>query len=247
MPLDAIICDWNGTIIEYRDEKPVLESIATDLFKASIPLHPLRIARILKARMELESLYRESHREAGFDFVKEMFRVFNEKIVNGMPVSFIRHSVDRYASKPQTQARLDHRILQPIKEAHQAGKTTGIFSAGYRYGIERILTFSGYRECFDFCEADDLKEENSTVVEFRLNIYGNKPRLLQELLRNRHLDVRRVAYLGDSADDAGCFEIVGYPVVPFLASEGLKQEFARKYKAFVPKDEKALSDYFKRV
>ncbi len=40
MACHAIICDWNGTVIEYRDEKPILESIATDLFKASIPFHP---------------------------------------------------------------------------------------------------------------------------------------------------------------------------------------------------------------
>jgi hydroxymethylpyrimidine pyrophosphatase-like HAD family hydrolase len=54
-----------------------------------------------------------------------------------------------------------------------------------------------------------------------------------------------VAYLGDSEDDEGCFEIVGHPVAAFLAPDELKQRFALKYKAFVPKDEKDLADYLK--
>ena len=47
MAFDGIICDWNGTLIEYRDEKPILERVARDLFKASIPFHPFRAFYIL--------------------------------------------------------------------------------------------------------------------------------------------------------------------------------------------------------
>ena len=247
MPCEAIICDWNGTIIEYRDEKPILKSIAIGFFKDAIPFHPLRIVRILRAQQELERLYRERRREGDFDFVREMFRVFNEKIVGGVPVSVVCRSVDRYAAEPQTQAKLDHRILRPIGEAHQAGKVTGIFSAGYRYGIERILTVAGFHQDFDFYEADDLKQENGRVVKFALNIYKNKPRLLTDLLRRRNMDANRVAYLGDSEDDEGCFEIVKYPIVPFLASEEVKQRYVQEYQAFVPDSEKDLSDYIRKA
>ena len=244
MTCHAIICDWNGTVIEYRDEKPILESIATDLFKACIPFHPIRMVRVLKARGELETLYREGCHETEFDFVREMFRIYNESVIRGLPLSFIHRSVAKYARRRQTQARLDHRVLRPIKECHQIGKTIGIFSAGYKYGIERILMVAGYKEHFDFCEAGDLKEEGGRAIEFELNIYKNKPRLLLELLRVRNMDESMVAYVGDSEDDEGCFEMVRYPVVAFLAAEELKERYAQKYKAFVPRDERELAHYF---
>jgi len=243
MPCDAVICDWNGTLIAYRTERPILEGVAVDVFKASIPFHPFRMARILKARRELETLYREGRRDAELDFVREMFRIYNERIINGVPVSIIRRSIDKHANEQQTQAKLDHRILRPIKECHQAGKTTGIFSAGYKYGIERILAVAGYDRYFDFYEADQLREDDGRAVEFALDIYKRKPTLLLELLRDRGIDASRVAYLGDSEDDEGCFKIVGYPVLAFLAPEELKESYAQKYNAFVPANEKDLVNY----
>jgi len=243
MPPDVIICDWNGTLIEYRDERPVLENTARDMFKASFPFHPFRMARILKARKELEELYRKGGGDAETDFTRELFRIYNERIIKGVPVPVILRSIERYARKRQTQAKLEYRVLRPIRECHQAGKTTGIFSAGYGQGIERILAAAGYAECFDFIEADKLKENKGKAIEFGLNIYKKKPPLLLKLLQEKNIDARRVAYLGDSEDDEGCFEIVGYPVVAFLAPDEIKQKFARKYKAFVPKDEKDLADY----
>jgi len=243
MPLDFIICDWNGTLIEYRDERPVLDNTARAIFKASFPFHPLRMARILKARRKLEELYRAGGRDAESDFIRELFRIYNERIIKGVPISWVLRSIEDYAHKPQTQAKLEYRVLRPIKECHQAGKATGIFSAGYRHGIERILAAAGYAESFDFIEADKLKENKGKAIEFGLNIYKKKPPLLLKLLQDKNIDDSRVAYLGDSEDDEGCFEIVGYPVVAFLAPDELKQRFARKYKAFVPKDEKDLTDY----
>lgn len=247
MACDALICDWNGTLIEYRDERHLLENIARDLFRAYIPFHPLRMVRILRAKRKLEMLYRERRRDAEFDFVREMFKVYNEKIINGSSASFIYHSIDRYAGEEQIQAKLDHRVLRLIKEYHELGKTTGIFSAGYLYGIRKILAVAGYSQYFDFYEADHLKEDNGLVTEFGLNIYQNKPRLLVKLLSDRNLDASRVAYIGDSEGDEGCFEIVRYPVIAFLAPDELKERYAQKYKAFVPRDEMDLVDYLRHV
>jgi phosphoglycolate phosphatase-like HAD superfamily hydrolase len=245
MPPDFIICDWNGTLIEYPDERPVLENTARDVFKASFPFHPLRMARIFRARRELEELYKRGRSNAEADFIRALFRVYNERIIEGVPVSLILHSIQKYARKPQTQAKLEHRVLRPIRECHQAGKTTGIFSAGYGYGIERILAAAEYAECFDFIEADKLKANRGEAIGFGLNIYKKKAPLLLKLLKERNIDASKVAYLGDSEDDEGCFEIVGYPVVAFLAPDELKQRFALKYRAFVPKDEKDLANYLK--
>jgi len=246
MPCDAIISDWNGTILGHRDEKPILTSIAVGVFRASVPFHPLRLVLILKARRELENLYHERRREGDFDYVTEMFKVFNGRIIHGAPVSVIHRTVERYAAEPQTQAMLDQRVLRPIREAHQAGKVTGVFSAGYCHGIESILMVAGFHGDFDFYQADGLRENDGRAVEFTLNIYRNKPRLLADLLRQRNLEASRVAYLGDSEDDEGCFELVKYPVVSFLAPEEAKQRYARKYRAFVPGSEKELSDYLRR-
>lgn len=245
MVCDVIICDWNGTITKDRDERPILESIAVDLFKASILRDPFRMARILNARRGLEALYREGRRDTEFDFVTEMFMIYNERIINGLPVSFIHRSVDKYAARQQTQDKLDHRVLRPIEQSHRVGKTTGILSAGYKHGIQRILAAAGYDHCFDFCEANLFQEEGGRAVRFGLNIYKNKPELLLRLLRDRNVNERRVVYLGDAEDDEGCFEIAGYPVIAFLAPEELKERCARKFKAFVPKDERDLADYLR--
>jgi hypothetical protein len=56
MPCNTIICDWNGTLIAYRDERPVLETMTVDLFKASFPFHPLRRLRIYRTPWLLEEL-----------------------------------------------------------------------------------------------------------------------------------------------------------------------------------------------
>jgi phosphoglycolate phosphatase-like HAD superfamily hydrolase len=245
MPPDVIICDWNGTLIEYPDERPVLENTARDVFKASFPFHPLRMARIFRARRELEELYKRGRSNAEADFIRALFRVYNERIIEGVPVPVILRSIEKYARKRQTQAKLEYRVLRPIRECHQAGKTTGIFSAGYGYGIEKILAAAGYAECFDFIEADKLKANRGEAIGFGLNIYKKKAPLLLKLLQDRNIDASRVAYLGDNEDEEGCFEIVRYPVVAFLAPDELKQRFALKYRAFVPKDEKDLANYLK--
>ncbi len=245
MPIDAIICDWNGTLIEYRDEKPVLENTARDVFWASFPFHPLKIMRILRARRELENLYLRARRGNEFDFVREMFRVYNEQIINGVPVSVVLRSVESYARKPQTLAKLDQRVLRPIRKCHQTGKTTGILSAGYGHGTERILAAAGYDKDFDFIEADVLKQNSGRAIGFGLDIYKRKPPLLEKLLKDRNIDAKRTAYIGDSEDDEGCFEMVKYPIVSFLAPEELKQRYAAKLKAFIPRDELELSNYLK--
>ena len=247
MPYDTIISDWNRTITRDRDEKPLLKTIAVDLFKASIPFHFIRAARLLNVRAELESLYWQGRQDAEFDFVREMFTIYNRKIINGLPISFIHRSVNRYAARRETQHKLDRRILRLIRSRHQGGKTTGILSAGYGYGIDRVLTVAGFRRHFDFLIANSFKQEGGRATEFLLNIYKNKPQSLQRALRRRNIDENRTVYIGDSEDDEGCFEIARYPVVAFLATEELKQRCASRYKAFVPQDEKDLANYLRKL
>jgi phosphoserine phosphatase len=247
MACEALISDWNGTLIEYRTEMRALELVGVDAFWASVPLHPLRALRILKARGQIRAIRRQGRPDTDFDFIKEMFSVFNHMVVSGLPASVVQTSFDRYAKSGETQSKLDLRLLRLIKESHEAGKTTGILSAGYRYGIERVLTVAGYRHCFDFCEADGFRTEKGRVIEFGLNIYRNKPKLLRRMLAERHLQAAQVAYIGDSEDDESCFEIVGYPIVAFFAPDEFKNSCSQKYGAFVPDSERSLRDYLLRA
>ncbi|MFH1087168.1 MAG: HAD family hydrolase [Chloroflexota bacterium] len=247
MPCDAIVCDWNGTLTRDRDERPLLESIAVDLFKASIPLHPLRMARILKARRQLYALYTGRHQSADEDPVVQMVRIYNESVVGGMPVSLIHRATGRYAGRQETQSGLEHRLLRPVSTCHDTGKTTGILSSGYGYGIRSILQAAGYSRAFDFCEANDFKERDGKAIGLDLIIYRNKSSVLLGLLRDKNINEKMLVYIGDSEDDAGCLEIAGHPVVAFLTPDGLKQKFAREYRAFVPRDETDLARYLRDV
>ena len=247
MSCEAMISDWNGTLIGYRTEMPVLERVGVDAFRASIPFLPLRTLRILRARAQLRALRRQGRPETDFDFIKDMFSVFNRMVVSGLPTSVVQASFERYANNAETQSRLDLRLLRLARDFHEAGKTTGILSAGYRQGIEKVLRVAGYRQYFDFCEADEFRTEDGRVLEFGLNIYRNKPKLLQRLLAERHLEAGSTAYVGDSEDDEGCFEIVGYPLVAFFAPDEFKDKCSRKYGAFVPDSESSLRDHLMRT
>ena len=247
MAYDTIISDWNGTITKDNDEKAILETIAKDLFKASIPFHLGRAARLLTVREELETLYWQGSRDAKFDYATEMFKVYNSHVIYGLPISFIHRSVNRYAARKETQCKLDRRILRPIRSFHERGKTTGILSSGYGYGIDRILSTVGFRRCFDFRIANSIKQEDGRATEFLLKIYKNKHQLLVESLSHRNLDENRTVYIGNSEDDEGCFDVVGHPIVAFFAADELKERWASQYNAFIPENERDLVNYLSSI
>lgn len=160
-------------------------------------------------------------------------------------MTIIRRSIERYASSTITQHALDFRALRAIKRCHLSGKTTGILSAGCLHGIESVLAAIGHLQHFHFCEADRLRHEGGKAIEFELNIYEQKPQHLLRVLDNHRLLPDTTAYFGDSEDDEECFAIVGYPIVSFLAPDEMKQRYAQQYNAFVPKDERELTDYLR--
>jgi len=243
MNYNVIISDWNGTLISSRDEKGIMASIAVDYAKASFPLHLSHLTRLLKVQQKLNALYRERRRDEDFDYVVEMFRVFNAHIVNGLPVDFVNRSIERNASRKKTLKKLDHRLLQVIDQCHRDGRMTGILSAGFTYNIQSTLKAAGYDTSFDFYEANGLKQENGLAIGFDLSIYRKKLVYLRELLKRKNIDESNVVYIGDSQDDAECFEFVGHPVMSFLSAPDLKEQYARKYKAFVPENERDLAAY----
>jgi phosphoserine phosphatase len=245
MAPETIICDWNGTLTGHRNEMPLLSAVGNGLFKASLPFYPWRAARILRGRRELKELQRKPGSLIVRDMVSEMFGVYNKRIARGFPVDMVYRLIDEFAARPDTQEQLDHRVLRPVAECHREGKTTAVFSAGYGYGIRATLKTAGYDTSFSFCKADKVEHDNGRTIGFGLNIYGQKRTYLLDLLRERDIDPGTVAYLGDTDDDAVCFDIVGYPVVPFLAPDEAKERYAREYNAFVPEDEADLLRYLR--
>ena len=247
MTCSAIICDWNGTLFEDPDEEAIVREITMDLAKSYFPWHPLKFAHLLKTKKELETLNKERNEDLESDRVFEMLRVYDEKIIKGVPMPLFRHFVEKYANKNKVQGKVVYRALRPVAERHRAGIATGILSAGYGYGIQMILKSAGYIDCFDFYEANLLAETEGKATGFTLKIYKNKAEILLKLLKDRNLDANRTAYLGDSLDDAGCFEVAGHPIVSFLTPEGLKVRFAQKYGAFIPRDEIELTKYLRSI
>lgn len=224
---------------------PLLSAVGNGLFKASLPFYPFRAARILKGRRELKELQKKPGSLVAHDLVKEMFRVYNSRIVKGFPVALVYRLIDDFAVRAGTQEQLDYRVLRPMAECHNEGKTTVVFSAGYGYGIRATLKAAGYDTSFSFCKADEVEQNHGSTVGFGLNIYGRKREYLLALLKEKDIDPQTVAYLGDTDDDAVCFDIVGYPIVPFLAPNDAKERYAREYNAFVPEDEADLLRYLR--
>ena len=85
----------------------------------------------------------------------------------------------------------------------------------------------------------------SNVGTFCVKASQRKPEHLLRVLADHCLVPENTAYVGDSEDDEGCFAIVGYPIVAFLAPDDLKQQYAQDYNAFVPKDERELTSYLR--
>lgn len=247
MALEAIVADWNGTLISERNETPILKHIAVDVARSLIPFHPLKLAKLLSAERELTKLYREGRQDEEFDFVSAMYQVYNQKIIDGTPMSVVRKSVERYAKKPEVQEKLDFRILRLLRKYHDENRICGVLSAGYVYGIDRILAISGYRDSFDFLFADTMVENGGKASRLLLKIYKHKTLLLKKLLEEKKIDAAKTAYIGDTEDDEGCFKLVKYPVVSFFAPDDFKVRCAQKYCAFIPNGEKELQAFFKKV
>ena len=247
MTCSAIICDWNGTLYEDIDEAAIVKAIIVDLAKGYIPSHPFKFARLLKTKNALETLRRKRNRGLENDRLVEILQAYSEKVIKGVPMSLVRRLVEKYSNRRDVQHKVVLKVLRPVAERHRSGITTGILSAGYSYGIQMILKSAGYVDSFDFYKANILTETEDKAIGFTLSIYKNKAELLLKILKDRDLDPKKTAYLGDALEDVGCFEAIGHPIVSFLTPEVLKHQFAQKYGAFIPKDESDLARYLKNI
>lgn len=243
---EILISDWNGTLVEDKDETAIVEFIGRGLLKDSLPFHPVRFLHIIMIKRQLEALYRKIEPSSGLyplETVRQMHQICNS-VIKGVEIDSITRRVNLYAAG--ASRRLDERILRPIEEMHRRGKKTGILSIGYGYGIARILFAGGYGEVFDFIEANGLETEGSRVsgLSFRID----KSDWLTEILSHLSVSPDKTIYIGDAGPDEPCFEIVGYPIVSFLATDDFKRHCARKFGAqCVPESEADLLKYLQSI
>ena len=126
---EIIISDWNGTLIEDRDEIPIVQFVGRRLLKDSIPFHPVRFLRMIQAKRQMEALSKGVHQSSGLysmETLKQLRQISN-RILQGVEMDSILRSVNLYA--PHASKRLEKRILRPIEEMHRRGRQAGILAS----------------------------------------------------------------------------------------------------------------------
>ena len=239
--ISLVLCDWNGTIIEDRDEARIFRFIGSEILKHSIPFHPLRFIDLLRVMRRFEKLYKPNEDWEAVTMERE-YKAFSNKVVAGISVAGLRKIVDKYAE--EAGKRLDGRILEAMSEIRGEVKTTGILSIGYGYGIKSILQKAGYADVFDFIQANEFEEEAGFIKQYRFS--ADKKRWLEQLIAEYQVSPDQVAYIGDSKRDDPCFEIVGHPLVAFLAPQQFKEHCAEKFgPRCIPEDVEGLLSYLR--
>ena len=174
----------------------------------------------------------------------------NEVDANGNPIwqieEYLSSTKDKGADYREFLTYLDKRILNVIDKAHKNGANTGILSEANEIRISKTLVKSGYRDVFDFIVANKIKFKGESVEEFCLDIHRNKDKYLKQIMDEYKLNPEETAYIGDNENDEPCFEMVGYPVVAFMAGEDFKEKCSKKYGAFIPEGGKDLHDFLCR-
>ena len=107
-----------------------------------------------------------------------------------------------------------------------------VVSSGCREGIVPALELQGLEIRNIVANGFDIGEDGLTTG-FNFHIAENKADLLLELLETNGVDPAEVMYIGDSLADAGCFQVVGYPVVSFFADHDRRERFVRRFGSFV--------------
>lgn len=217
--------DWNGTLIEFPDEGRLWKHVGVGLLREAVKhRRPLRTAGLLWAMRKLRRLT-EQYRAGRIDY-GAIYDVFNPSVLRGVPVATVDRLTQEYAEKPETGIALNHDLLATV-----AGPVDIkiILSTGYRDGIRRVLRNRGYESVPTRIEANDLVVDSEERVDYFNHRRINKGQFLPGLLTEEEIDGQDTVYIGDRADDEGCFDIVAYPVLSHHATPTYRSQFQRRY------------------
>jgi len=241
--IEAIICDWNGTLIKdkYEDE------FFKELFKKIIFTYPnflniLKWHEFWKTKIECEKLYKLVEQKGGSEpqnEINSILDLLNKNIIRNTSISLIEKFIEEYSTK--AYKRLDERILRPLKKIQNKKVILGIISSGCFSGIKRTLEKGGYY--FNFIIANDFEKENNKIKKFSLKVFRNKKEILKNIFEEKNINKNKTMYIGDDWQDEGCFEEVGFPVISFLANEDFKEKISKRINLFIPKSERDFEKY----
>ncbi|MEM7813692.1 MAG: hypothetical protein QW548_02205 [Candidatus Aenigmatarchaeota archaeon] len=247
--IDAIISDWNGVLYKDRDDSALFNAVTTAALKQSAPFHPVELFGLWQAKKQLEELKARVHRPDGSrdaSVTREMYRIFNERVVKGLPVNFVDKAISRYASRRDVQERLDAGMLEVLVKRNLS-TMLGVLSSAYEGWIDAVLGAGKRLSYVDFVVANKLEEKDGKAVAFLLDIFDNKPEHLRRAAATYRFSLDRTAYIGDDEDDEGCFELVRWPVVSLYSRDEFKKRCAEKYRAFVPESHDDFGKWLKGV
>jgi len=265
MPIKVAVCDWNGSLVEYRDEKPVLEYLALGLLTRSLPFfavkkllknkpeqlemaeeihrtlgfglrfHPLVARRLAQAKEELETLYERGEDSKDSDFAREMLRIYNERVIRGVPMDVVDDLINTFASNRGIK-QLNYDIIFAHWNARNSGwiKRSGILSTGYKGGIKAVLFCRGHSHHFDFIGANDMaQDERGRATGIRFGIWDDKGYHFRRFFEDGYpLEIAtpdECVYIGDGPGDEQCFERAGYRVLSQYADPEFRKHFEDKY------------------
>ncbi len=247
MSLKAIISDWNGTLFQHLDDAGLQKKIASELIN-----HQLKSMNILKALSLVQSTFAikkmlKKYHAGGLD-LREIYEVFNENLLKGTEVEFIKSIVSNYAKS--VAHLIDSRMMLPIAN-NSSGKFTAVVSGSYDYYINSILHSSqiAFRAQFAFDDiiGCELEEQNGIVNGFKYGTHLRKKEIILSLMEEKQLSASEVIYFGDTAYDETVAELLkpGNFIAPFLAQDEFKQHMATVYNAQVPESQEELERMLK--
>lgn len=258
MPIKYAVCDWNGTLFRDRDEGNTWKHVGMSALRDSTLGHSgigkyvptLRTLQLLRALVELKGLAAAYKRgEVGYD---EIYRAFNGRVLSGIPQEVVETYVSEYAAKPETQAKVDDRLLRPIREVCREGAKCDIISTGYNYGIRQILG-KHTDWFFQFGGTANYLEQAGTGSRFNLDIYtpDDKRNVFELYVGNSCTSPRDILFMGDNQTDEPCMghlrNLGGHVAVPFFADEAFKQRITQEFGAFAPESESDFLNFLRKA
>ena len=249
MSIKHIISDWNGTLFCDRDEGKLWSYVGVSALKDALP-YPRATANLVSAAFRLNKLTADYKRgEIGYD---KIYEFFNERVLVHISPEVVKRYVTAYAAKPETQAKVDDRLLRPIQELCDNSARCDIVSTGYDDGIRSILG-KHTNWTFDFGSTANCLEKSGKGSKFGLSIYTaeDKRRVFESCVKSSRAALPEILFIGDSDTDEACMDhaaMMGSRVVaPFFATDAFKQHVAREYNAFVPESERDFSTFLKKA
>jgi len=256
--MKSIVSNWNGTIYKEVDEGKTYKAIALAyknelMRRVTHHLNPIAAAKLVKLFVDKKSIERakEEYRQ-GRKGLEEVYREFNERIINGKRRSFIRSAILSFAETVTNE--LDSRLLNPLGDIkYTKGIPVGILSVAYESVIWALVYKSGYLEIFNngnggedvYIVGDVLLDKDGEDVDeieglvdpivskFALRIYRKKGQYLEEEFARKR-GYREIVYFGGTEDDLPCFDYVtsngGRAALPFFLIERAKTDLkAREF------------------